>query len=40
MKTLLKGVYAFLMAALVLAGCQKPVEEEPVTIDLPIGLGI
>ena len=34
MKTLLKGVYAFLMAALVLAGCQKPVEEEPVTIRL------
>lgn len=34
MKTLIKGVYAFLMAALVLAGCQKPVEEEPVTIRL------
>ena len=34
MKTLLKGVYAFFMAALVLAGCQKPVEEEPVTIRL------
>ena len=34
MKTLLKGVYALFMAALVLAGCQKPVEEEPVTIRL------
>ena len=34
MKTLLKGVYAFFMVALVLAGCQKPVEEEPVTIRL------
>ena len=34
MKTLIKGVYAFLMAALVIAGCQKPVEEEPVTIRL------
>lgn len=34
MKTLIKGVYAFLMAALVLAGCQKPVEEEPVTVRL------
>ena len=34
MKTLIKGVYAFLMVALVLAGCQKPVEEEPVTIRL------
>ena len=34
MKTLLKGVYALFMVALVLAGCQKPVEEEPVTIRL------
>ena len=34
MKTLLKGVYVFIMAALVLSGCQKPVEEEPITIRL------